>query len=128
MGGTGAGVSRVYTVTSWNTNDGLPADRVRHLKEDTLGFMWIATFNGVSRFDGVRFRNYDVSNTAGLANNLVNALYEDRGGNMWLGHDTGEITVWREGQFQKLSLDPQWLGSPIGFFRFSSGKDAKWLV
>ncbi len=78
--------------------------------------MWIATFNGVSRFDGVRFRNHDVSNTPGLANNLVNALYEDREGNMWLGHDNGEITVWREGRFQKLPLDPQWLSSPVDQF------------
>lgn len=109
-------VNRTYTVTSWSTKDGLPADRVRHLWQDAQGFMWIATFNGVSRFDGVRFRNHDVSNTPGLANNLVNALYEDRAGNMWLGHDTGEITVWREGRFQKLLLDPQWLGSPIDQF------------
>ena len=107
---------RTYTVTSWSTKDGLPADRVRHLWQDRQGFMWIATFNGVSRFDGVRFRNHDVSNTPGLANNLVNALYEDRSGNMWLGHDTGEITVWREGRFQKLLLDRQWLSSPIDQF------------
>ncbi len=112
----GTAPHRTYTVTSWSTKDGLPADRVRHLCQDGQGFMWIATFNGVSRFDGVRFRNHDVSNTPGLANNLVNALYADRGGNMWLGHDTGEITVWREGRFQQLRLDPQWLTSPIDQF------------
>jgi signal transduction histidine kinase/ligand-binding sensor domain-containing protein len=110
------GPNRTYTITAWSTKDGLPADRVRHLWQDGQGFMWIATFNGVSRFDGVRFRNHDVSNTPGLANNLVNALYEDRAGNMWLGHDTGEITVWREGRFQKLQLDAQWLGSPVDQF------------
>jgi signal transduction histidine kinase/ligand-binding sensor domain-containing protein len=113
---TGAVTRRAYTVTSWSTKDGLPADRVRHLVQDTQGFIWIATFNGVSRFDGVRFRNHDVSNTPGLANNLVNALYADRHGNLWLGHDTGEITVWRDGRFQQLRLDPQWLSSPIDQF------------
>ncbi|MBM3854294.1 MAG: hypothetical protein FJ399_14230, partial [Verrucomicrobia bacterium] len=112
----GAAPQRAYTVTSWSTKDGLPADRVRHLWQDAQGFMWIATFNGVSRFDGVRFRNHDVSNTPGLANNLVNAMYGDRSGNMWLGHDTGEITVWREGRFQQLQLDRQWLSSPIDQF------------
>ncbi|MDI1248787.1 MAG: two-component regulator propeller domain-containing protein [Lacunisphaera sp.] len=112
----GIEANRTYTVTSWSTKDGLPADRVRHLWQDMQGFMWIATFNGVARFDGVRFRSHDVSNTPGLANNLVNALYEDRGGNMWLGHDTGEITVWRDGRFQKLLLGPEWLGSPIDQF------------
>jgi signal transduction histidine kinase/ligand-binding sensor domain-containing protein len=110
------GSHRVYTVTSWSTKDGLPADRVRHLWQDIQGFIWIATFNGVSRFDGVRFRNHDVSNTPGLANNLVNALYEDRSGKIWLGHDNGEITVWHEGRFQKLQLDSKWLGSPIDQF------------
>jgi signal transduction histidine kinase len=113
-GGNGPG--HTYTVTSWSTKDGLPADRVRHLWQDKQGFMWIATFNGISRFDGVRFRNHDVSNTPGLANNLVNALYEDRGGNLWLGHDTGEISVLRRGRFEKLQLDPQWRGSPVDQF------------
>ena len=78
--------------------------------------MWIATFSGVARFDGVRFRLHDISNTPELANNQVNALYEDRNGNMWLGHDNGEITVWRDGRFQKMVLDPQWLSSPIDQF------------
>jgi len=109
----GAEEERTYTVTTWSTKDGLPADRVRHLCLDRHGFMWIATFNGVSRFDGVRFRNHDASNTPGLANNQVNALYEDRQGNMWLGHDNGEISVWREGRFQKLALDPEWMSSPV---------------
>lgn len=115
-----AASNRAYTVTLWSTKDGLPADRVRHLWQDRQGFIWIATFHGVSRFDGVRFRNHDVTNTPGLSNNLVNALYEDRQGNMWLGHDTGEITVWREGRFQKLHLDPQWLSSPIDQFAESA--------
>ncbi len=112
----GAKTNRNYTITSWSTKDGLPADRVRHLCQDGQGFMWVATFNGVARFDGVRFRNYDVSNTPELANNQINALFEDRLGNMWLGHDNGEITVWRDGRFQKILLDPLWLGSPVDQF------------
>ena len=112
----GSGTSSTYTITAWSTKDGLPADRVRHLCQDRLGFMWIATFSGVARFDGVRFRLHDISNTPELANNQVNALYEDRNGNMWLGHDNGEITVWRDGRFQKMVLDPQWLSSPIDQF------------
>lgn len=105
-----------FTITVWRNKDGLPAGHVRALLQDAKGFLWIATFNGVGRFDGVRFRHYHVANTPSLSNNLVNALFEDRSGRIWLGHDTGDITVWENGAFRAIATDASWQGSPIDQF------------
>lgn len=107
---------RAHTVTVWRAKDGLPSDRIRSLVQDRTGFLWIATFSGVARFDGVRFRPYDVANSPGLPNNLVNALFADRSGRIWLGHDTGDITVWENGNFQAIATEASWQGSPIDQF------------
>ena len=72
-----AGLS-FYTVA-----DGLPDDRVEDLLEDREGTLWIATVEGLSRFDGTHFRNFTTEH--GLPNNYVNCICEDRKGHLWLG-------------------------------------------
>lgn len=105
-----------YAMTQWSTRDGLPADRVRALLQDKAGFLWVATFNGVARFDGVHFRQYDVAGAPSLPNNLVNALFEDRAGRIWFGHETGELTIWSDGQFFPVIVPASWRGAPVDEF------------
>ena len=53
--------------------------------------MWFATENGLSRFDGINFVNYNHSekNTNSLSSNIVTALSEDVYGNLWVGTQNG---------------------------------------
>ena len=82
-------------VTTWRMQQGLPSDRVRAVLQTRDGYVWVATFNGAAQFDGVRFRVFNDANTPALRNSLVNCLFEDAEGRLWLGSDTGEIT-WRD--------------------------------
>ncbi len=122
-----SGVERGFSVSIWRTKDGVPADRIRHLLRDRAGFLWVATFNGVARFDGVRFRTHNVTNTPGLCNNLINVLFEDRAGRLWLGHDTGHISVYDRGEFRPLPLAREWLGSPVNRIA-QTGDGTVWLL
>jgi len=105
-----------YSVAVWRTTDGLPSNRIRALLQDKVGFLWVATFNGVARFDGIRFRQLNVANSPALPNNLINSLFQDSAGRIWLGHDTGEITVWEDGKIRSISTEPWWLGHPVDRF------------
>lgn len=102
-----------YAISTWKNKDGLPAERLRHLLCDADGFLWISTFNGLARFDGVRFKTYEVASTPGISDNLINALFQDRSGRLWLGHETGGVTVFENGRFRPLFLDRSWVGSPV---------------
>src|SRR4029450_8640736 len=44
-----------YTVTTWTDIDGLPTRRVRAIRQDVDGYLWLATESALVRFDGVRF-------------------------------------------------------------------------
>ena len=70
--------------TTFTTEDGLAAKRVRSFGEDGQGNLWIGTFGGgVSRFDGTKFTTFTTED--GLAGNGVRSIVEDRAGNLWFG-------------------------------------------
>lgn len=43
---------------NYTTSDGLPNNHIERIAQDRNGFLWIATWDGLSRFDGYEFRNY----------------------------------------------------------------------
>ena len=65
-------------VKTYTTADGLGRDQINRIVQDSHGFLWFCTAEGLSRFDGYKFTNYTTSN--GLANNAVNDLLETRDG------------------------------------------------
>ena len=51
---------RIFS-TSYTMDDGLAANRVYSILQDSCGFMWFGTDDGLSRFDGITFKNYYLS-------------------------------------------------------------------
>src|SRR5262249_28031786 len=60
----------------------------------------LGTYAGLARFDGVRFVLFDSSTTPELKTSRVTSLYEDPAGVLWIGHETGELTRYENGQFE----------------------------
>ena len=97
----------------WQTEDGLPQNAVSAVVQTRDGYLWVGTYNGLARFDGVRFAVFDSSNTPELRNCRVTALHEDPDGNLWIGHETGDLTRYRQGRFEALEFRPAWSGGKI---------------
>ena len=77
--------------SSWSTADGLPASAVNDVLVDRDGYVWVATFDGLARFDGARFTVFDADATPGLPTNRVVSLDQDPRGALWLGLETGAL-------------------------------------
>ncbi len=107
------GTSPEFVVTSWRMQQGLPSDRVRAVLQTRDGYIWVATFNGAARFDGVRFQVFNDANTPALRNSLISCLSEDAQGRLWLGSDTGEITWRDDAGFHALTVTNDWPSAPI---------------
>lgn len=75
----------------YSTKDGLPHNKVLDIFQDSHGYIWVATYNGLSRFDGYNFHNYfnDPDDSTSLSANLVSCLTEDLNGNIWIGSTSG---------------------------------------
>src|ERR1044071_6865832 len=88
-----------YRFDSWTTDNGLPQNSVRSIIQTRDGYLWLTTFDGLVRFDGVRFKVFDKSNTQGLSTNRFTTLYEDKVGTLWAGTGDGGLTLYRDGAF-----------------------------
>ena len=92
-------LDRGYLHTVWTLDDGLPQNSVNDIIQTRDGYLWLATFGGLVRFDGLTFTLFDVANAEGLASNRMKKLYEDRSGALWISHQRGEITRYQDGVF-----------------------------
>ncbi len=71
---------------AYSRDDGLAANSVHAIHQDTIGNFWFATEEGISHYDGQRFETYTVED--GLTDNNVSSILEDRHGHLWFttGH------------------------------------------
>jgi PAS domain S-box-containing protein len=74
-----------------SVEQGLSQSQVMSLCQDSQGFMWIGTRNGLNRYDGYEFVQYTKikDDSTSVSDNLINALFEDRDGNLWIGSGNG---------------------------------------
>src|SRR5215813_3708700 len=74
--------SQEYSYTIYDTKDGLAGTVVYDAVQDNEGFMWFATENGLSRFDGKSFRNFTIKD--GLPDNEILKLFLDSKDRLWI--------------------------------------------
>ncbi|HTA43904.1 MAG TPA: two-component regulator propeller domain-containing protein, partial [Bryobacteraceae bacterium] len=62
---------------------------VAQIVEDSIGFIWFGTADGLRRYDGYRFRDFrpDSTNPASIRGVSINALFRDRSGSLWVAAD-----------------------------------------
>lgn len=75
--------------------DGLPSATVPAIARDHDGYLWIATWDGLARYDGVGFRvwQHDPEDPASLPGNLTQALYVDGRNRIWVASEGGGVSV-----------------------------------
>jgi signal transduction histidine kinase/ligand-binding sensor domain-containing protein len=88
-----------YLHDAWNTENGLPQNSVPAILQTRDGYLWVGTFGGLARFDGVKFTVFDTGNSPGLKSNRIITLYEDRAGALWIGTEQGGLSRYFHGTF-----------------------------
>lgn len=69
-----------------NSSDGLSQNSIYHITQDSLGYIWFATYDGLNRYDGYNlqvFRN-NPDDPNSLSDNAVNQIFETQGNRMWI--------------------------------------------
>jgi ligand-binding sensor domain-containing protein len=88
-----------YRFDHWTADNGLPQNSVRDIVQTRDGYLWFTTFDGLVRFDGVRFTVFNKSNSPGIPSNRFYNLLEDRQGDLWATLETGEVVRRQQGRF-----------------------------
>lgn len=110
----------------YKTKDGLCCDFVLGIGQDRNGFIWTATQDGVSRFDGTNFKNYS-KKRGGLMRNNVSCLSNTPEGDILFGGDNGMLQSydWSTDTFVSRrfpELMEKYVKSVTGFSRLRDGR------
>ena len=79
-----------YELRQLTISQGLPDNMVYNCFQDSQGYIWFCTANGVSRYDGRKFQNFSVAD--GLADNENLTATEDSKGRIWFHSINGRIS------------------------------------
>ncbi|HEX8736786.1 MAG TPA: two-component regulator propeller domain-containing protein, partial [Pyrinomonadaceae bacterium] len=115
-----------YYFDKWDTNAGLPQNTVGAIRQTRDGYLWLATLDGLVRFDGVKFKVFTVGNTAGFNNNRFRLLHETSDAALWIGSEEFGVMRYAGGKFRTFTEnDGLPANSPIAF---ASDADGSFLV
>jgi len=123
---------------TWTPEDGLPQSSANSIVQDRRGFLWIATFAGLARFDGVHFDTFTTARYPAMGSDRLLTLFEDRDGTLWIGTERSGVSLFRGGVFHRLETPPAvstggvatfaqglsgdlWVGTSRGLLRVRDG-------
>lgn len=80
-----------YSIDFYNTQKGLSNNIVYDIHQDQQGFIWIATENGLNRFDAYTFKTFYHSelDSETISSNVVRSIFESKDGRLWIGTRQG---------------------------------------
>lgn len=113
--------------------EGLSQATVHCTFQDSYGFLWVGTEDGLNRYDGYEFRvfQHDPSDSTTISNNVIYAIHEDSEGVLWIGtasglnrynRFTGEFTVYRYSSEKSHSISDNTITAVE-----DAGKDNLWV-
>jgi ligand-binding sensor domain-containing protein/serine phosphatase RsbU (regulator of sigma subunit) len=98
-----------------NIEDGLSQSRISAIVQDSKGFIWVGTEDGLNRYDGYEFQifTFDPKDSNSIANNIIRTLAADDSGNLWIGTSFGGLNKYnaKTGKFTSWRHDPENLNS-----------------
>lgn len=86
-----ANASVYHNLRNYTVDDGLSSNHVYGIVQDSIGFIWFGTDNGLCRFDGCEFRSYTHTDgdRSSISSNNIRRLMLDSRGQIWLALDNG---------------------------------------
>lgn len=129
-----------YEHTVWQSKDGLLQNSVTAILQSSDGYLWLGTYDGVSRFDGSDFTNFEQQNSKILKNSYIYSLFQSKDNTIWIGTANAGLVAYKNGHFTNFMADGKlpfptiktiaqdsngaiWLGaSGTGIVKYKKGK------
>ncbi len=89
-----------YVHQTWDRTHGLPQVSVTGILQDREGYLWVATQEGLARFDGIRFEVFDRRSHEAITVNYLVALTEGADGSIWGATEGGGLVRHHEGRIE----------------------------
>ncbi|MEM6647309.1 MAG: ATP-binding protein [Bacteroidota bacterium] len=121
-----------YLLKQWGEDDGLPLGTIEALQQTPDGYLWLATENGLVRFDGHRFTIYSPANTSALQSSRIQTIDVDDRGRLWAFTDRLALVRYEHGIVESAYGSPGTRTSIVsketGARRLILAADTVWLA
>lgn len=91
-----------FRMDQWSGQDGLISNNLTSVYQTSDNFIWITSFNGIDRFDGVNFRLFDKSSLPFLSSNAFYRTFEDSKGNIWFCSQSSGVIRYADNEFEQI--------------------------
>ncbi len=119
------GIAQVFDFNVYTEDNGLSQNYIYSISQSEDGYLYMATGNGFSSFEGKKFKTYSIKDS--LAENFVNHHFIDSRKTVWLGHYQNGISYLKDGVINKIKKSEE-LGSKIISFTEDSKKNIWFAV
>ncbi len=123
--------SQNYNIQTLTTKEGLAHNDVRAMATDSSGFMWIATWDGLSRYDGYSFRNYfhKTNDSLSLPYFSILDVQVDAGDNLWIITDDFQVAKYDRFTDNFRRINKIYNGIPSSYLNISVDESGYlWLI
>jgi diguanylate cyclase (GGDEF)-like protein len=119
-----------YRFKTLSTADGLPSDQIYKIFQQKNGFIWFATDQGASRYDGFLFKHYRYApgHENHISNNQITDILEDKDSNIWIGTEAGLNKISPDGIITIFQNDPKEPNYLTEIWLLSLFEDAKGIL
>ena len=131
--------SAQYRVDSWTTEQGLPQNSVHAIVQTKDGYLWLGTFGGLVRFDGLAFTVIAGGADSRFLSNRIRSIHEGRSGALWVGTERGGLSRFANGSVTTYTrqhglptdniryvyedrIGRVWIATGSGLVRFENGQ------
>jgi signal transduction histidine kinase/ligand-binding sensor domain-containing protein len=120
-------VSSEWQFRAWQTDEGLPDNYVTGVAQAPDGYLWVATFGGLMRFNGDRFEAFSPMHLPGVINRVVRQMLLDSAGQLWLDMDRGSLVCADQSQAWVVTVQDGLQNSPTVALA-EDGRGGLWLA
>lgn len=116
-----------FVVTHFGMEDGLPQSSVNDIIQTKDGYIWLATFGGLVRFDGNSFTTFNRANTPGMISDRLLSIFAASDGSIWMNPELADsyLVRYKDGEATSFHLSGD-LSNVLDLFEDNEGRI--WLL
>jgi diguanylate cyclase (GGDEF)-like protein len=104
LAGSGDKPLTAFFRETWTTREGLPHNQVNAIAQTPDGYLWLGTWEGLVRYDGLEFHVFDRGNTPAMRDNGVRSVRASADGAVVVGTSRGGVSVKRGDQWRTWTM------------------------